>query len=584
MAVATLSIDLEARLARLEQDLGKASRLVEREAKKMDRAFVAAGDSLKSLFGTLAAGASVSFLVQLARSTIDGIDKLNDLSDATGASVENISALEDVAARTGTTIDTVSAALVRFNKELGDSKAGSETALILERLGLSAAALKKIDPAEALRQTAVALAKFADDGDKARIVQSLFGKSVAEVGPYLKDLATQAKLVGTVTTEQAKEAEKFNQELFKLQKNALDLARDLSGPLVSAVNQTIEAFRAGQREGKGFFATLRDEQLKLLGADVGNIGKEVANLQAQLAIEPKGTGLYASLEKQLAEKQKLLAASQGGAGASFRPSQNYGEAYAPGIGGIPDPAAAKKRLDDYLAMVKLMADGEEQAAKDTTEAWQAWEQQQLKDHKESTEAWALQWKQVFDEIDAEQERAIEAGAALLDKKVEEVSEFAREAGRNIQDALGDTLLQTLDGKFDSILGLWGSMLKRMVAQAAAAQLNQYLLGDFAKTGNIGGAIKGGIDWLKALPAFAGFFADGGTLGAGQWGIAGEAGPEVVRGPASIAPMRGGGPQISYTAHVTVNGDVSPMTMSYVNAAIARDRAKFLRQVSIQGAN
>jgi hypothetical protein len=36
--------------------------------------------------------------------------------------------------------------------------------------------------------------------------------------------------------------------------------------------------------------------------------------------------------------------------------------------------------------------------------------------------------------------------------------------------------------------------------------------------------------------FGGLFADGGNLGSGKWGIAGEAGPEIIKGPASITPM------------------------------------------------
>ena len=36
--------------------------------------------------------------------------------------------------------------------------------------------------------------------------------------------------------------------------------------------------------------------------------------------------------------------------------------------------------------------------------------------------------------------------------------------------------------------------------------------------------------------FGGFFADGGKLGAGKFGIAGEAGAEIVSGPANITPM------------------------------------------------
>lgn len=256
MAVATLSIDLEARLSRLEQDLGRASRTVEREAKKMDAAFAAASGKLKGLVGSLAAGVSVGFLTQLARSTIDGVDRLNDLADASGSTVEKISALEDVALRTGTSIDTVNTALIKFNAELAGAKGGSETALILEKIGLSADELRRLDPADALLKTSRALAQFADDGDKARIVQALFGKSVAEVAPFLKDLAEQTALVGTVTKEQTLEAEKFNKELFNLQKNALDAARELAGPLVTAINSVAETFRRGSKDGEDFFTTL----------------------------------------------------------------------------------------------------------------------------------------------------------------------------------------------------------------------------------------------------------------------------------------------------------------------------------------
>lgn len=36
--------------------------------------------------------------------------------------------------------------------------------------------------------------------------------------------------------------------------------------------------------------------------------------------------------------------------------------------------------------------------------------------------------------------------------------------------------------------------------------------------------------------FSGFHADGGTIGAGKWGIVGEAGPEIAAGPATITPF------------------------------------------------
>ena len=81
----------------------------------------------------------------------------------------------------------------------------------------------------------------------------------------------------------------------------------------------------------------------------------------------------------------------------------------------------------------------------------------------------------------------------------EVNTFAEQAGRNIQDALGDTLVRTLRGDFESIGDLWKNLLINMAAQALAAKLGQALLGDFAKTGKIGGVIG---DVLKFIPGFA----------------------------------------------------------------------------------
>lgn len=206
--------------------------------------------SVDSILGglgvTLSAGAAFAW----ARNVANGIDALNDLKDATGASIENLSALEDVAARTGTSFDTVGATVTKFNSVLKDAKPGSDAEAALRALNLNIKELQQLDPAEALRQTAVALAGFADDGNKARLVQELFGKSVREVAPFLKDLAEQGRLAGTVTTQQAEAAEAFNKQLFNLQKNILDLSRYLAGDLITSLNAAGAAMRtSGFLEG-----------------------------------------------------------------------------------------------------------------------------------------------------------------------------------------------------------------------------------------------------------------------------------------------------------------------------------------------
>jgi hypothetical protein len=216
------------------------------------------GAKLGNVLGSIGIGLSAGALAGLVKGINDGVDALNDLKDASGASIENISALEDVAARTGTSFDTVGAALIKFNAILKDAKPGSDAETALKALNLSVRELQQLDPAEALRRTAVALAGFADDGNKARLSQELFGKSLGQVAPFLADLAKQTELLGTVTSKQTEEAEKFNQELSRLSKKAVDAQRALVGPLVSALNEVIAKFREGQKEGRGFFGIASD--------------------------------------------------------------------------------------------------------------------------------------------------------------------------------------------------------------------------------------------------------------------------------------------------------------------------------------
>lgn len=191
----------------------------------------------------LMSAVSVGGFVALAKSSIDGIDALNDLKDATGASIENLSGLEDIALRSGTSLDTVGAALVKMNGVLKDVKPGSDAAKALDSIGLSASQLQAMDPADALLKISVGFNALTDDGTKARIAQELFGKSVRDVAPLLKDLGEAGKITATVTTAQAEEAEKFNKQLFALQKNATDAGRAMVSALLPTLSDGAERFR-----------------------------------------------------------------------------------------------------------------------------------------------------------------------------------------------------------------------------------------------------------------------------------------------------------------------------------------------------
>jgi hypothetical protein len=281
MALATLSIDLEARLARFEQGMARATGLLD----KLDRAATSSGQRIAEIFtGFFSAEVALQAVQSLAAAfpaIVNGLDDLNDAADATGSTVELLSALEDIARRNGATLDVVSAAVGKLNQALKDADPDSPTSRAIKAIGLDANELRRLDPSEALQKVAQALAGYADDGNKARLMQVLLSRSAQELAPFLKDLADAGKLNATVTTQQAAEAEKFNKELAALSTNTSNAARSLVSEMLPAINQTIDLFRQGAKEGKGFFQTLREEQLRALGiapkTDIERL-KELNNL------------------------------------------------------------------------------------------------------------------------------------------------------------------------------------------------------------------------------------------------------------------------------------------------------------------
>lgn len=588
---------------------------------------------LGALLGSAFAGVSLTAFV---RATADGIDRLNDIKDATGASIEGISALEDVAARTGTTIDVVSASLLKFNNVLGDAKQGSEGATIFKALGLDVAELRRLDPAEALRQTAVALSGYADSGEKARVVQQLFGKSVREVAPFLNDLAAAGQLNATVTQQQAEEAEKFNKQLAALSKNSTDLARGLTSGLITVLLDLTNRLQTAQQIFGGFTGALAagiGGKLNFSDAAEGlkEYNRQLAEVDAglqRISDKPRTQGFgplldkqaVADLQKQRTELQKFAdyyrsilnmgSAGQGRGSAPPRPALEL-PAFAGGKpGGVPAKIKAPEievppipeSLKDALRLIEqtdsaklanlrlqlqeltditasgLSSPGVYQAINGVVEqinrldpAYQQAiaDQQRLNELLAATPTGRLEKQREDMEFLAKafedgrlglvgSQEAIEAysqavqaalGTAAVDAKatVEEIDEFSREAARNIQGALGSTLKATLRGDFDSIGELWGNLLLDMVAEAAAAQLGRVLLGDFAKTGAIGGLLGQGLGFLAGIGR-----ADGGPVGARSIQRVNERGFEVFTDPMGkdwlMTGTRGG--------YVTPNNQIS----------------------------
>jgi lambda family phage tail tape measure protein len=91
----------------------------------------------------------------------------------------------------------------------------------------------------------------------------------------------------------------------------------------------------------------------------------------------------------------------------------------------------------------------------------------------------------------------------------------------------------------------------------------------------GGILDSVVKGAKSL--FGGFFANGGTLPRGKFGIVGERGPEMISGPGQITPLQGMG---GGSTNVTYN--ISAVDAASFQALVARDPG-FIHAVAMQGA-
>lgn len=103
------------------------------------------------------------------------------------------------------------------------------------------------------------------------------------------------------------------------------------------------------------------------------------------------------------------------------------------------------------------------------------------------------------------------------------------AGEGLWESFANAATKALDRIMDKMLDM---AFDGMFAGGGGGGLGGILGSIF---GGEAGTVSAGAASAIAANPFGGFFANGGTLGAGKWGIAGENGPEIIKGPAQVIP-------------------------------------------------
>lgn len=160
-------------------------------------------------------------IFELTKASAEYQGKLFDLSQQTGVNVETLSALEVVARKTGGSIDSLTQSLGIFQKNLEEAveDRGSKAAVAFHKLGVDAT-----DTEAALRQTIAALAAMPEGFQQTALALEVFGRGgkaflaiAKESKGDVDEILERLKGLGPVTTEQAKVAKEFNDQLVVLE-------------------------------------------------------------------------------------------------------------------------------------------------------------------------------------------------------------------------------------------------------------------------------------------------------------------------------------------------------------------------------
>ena len=593
MAIATLTIDIEARLANIERDLGRAAYLAEKNAKRMESAFDGVGESIRGAFAGIAAGISVQWMSELVTSALDAQDAISDLNKSTGISIDLLAGLKGASSSAGTDLEGVAAAVNKLSINM--AKAPEKFAA----LGISAK-----DPLEALKQLADVFAAIEDPQQRAAVAAEAVGKSWASLAPLLSDggkalgdVVEKFRATSGITEETARRAADLNDKLDILKSRASGAGTELVNLLVPSLMRTAEEMENAARKGNGLQAVLvglagiakLPAQLYFGEIDQSKAGqiKSLQNELGELVAKSKkakesGGGLINNLvfgkpdeidnriavvKNQIDALQKYgkdkLAAPDDGEGKTAPTASAIKKFIGPDGSGKSGGGKTAKAVDDGARLVAQLqdqaravqdltaverleseiADGKykkvsaanlEQArglaatidamkksreeAKSAQDAFMAMSSEAaalfvaVRTPAEELEARIARLNELLESGAISMETfgraAQEAGKAfqLIKPALTEIDQFAVEAARNIQDAFAEFLFDPFKDGTEGMLKSFGDMIRRMIANAVAADLAKRLFGDFGKGEGVGGLLGDGLKWaaglLKgALPSF-----------------------------------------------------------------------------------
>ncbi len=528
--------------------------------------------SLKTALGGLAGAFSAGALISFAKGTIDAADNINDLSQRVGISIRDLATWQLAAEQSGTSLESVARGVKGLAKNMVDNGAA-----------FRAAGITATDANGAMVQLADIFKGMPDGIEKTTLAVTLFGKAGMDMIPLLNqgsaglaDTQAKAARYAEKLAELAPKADEFNDKLKELEISGKAASINALLPMIDGLVGLTAWFKdatsgvKGLGDALGYIGEKTNLEIFKLIAD----GAKVVDRMIAPGRNPK-TGWQMRAEMDTAKPGAL--ALPGANSAAEAEAVRRGMELNTALGGNKAKAkgaAAKDRTSEYERTARQIVEGEEQAAKDVAEAWKVWEKIQIEDHKEVADATELQWKQVFETIDREQEDAIASGREYLDALADDAkkaSNFARDMGMTFASAFEDAIV---GGKsFSDVLKGLATDIERIIIRKTVTEPLGNAIADA-----IGGS--GGISGFLSV-LFGGVRASGGPVDAGKFYVVGENGPELLMAGSNgtVIPngAGGGGTSITINAPIDARG-ADASVVPQIRQALAELEARVYRNV------
>jgi hypothetical protein len=485
-----------AQIGNLQVRLGIDSAEFSAGVKKAQGSLAGLTSSLKAFAAGAVGALSLGTVVSTLRTAATRMDDLGKAAQKIGIPVEELSKLEYAARLADVSLEGLQTSVGRFSKGLAElqSTGKGSAAEALQALNIAAVdAQGKLRPtSDILADLAARFATMQDGAGKTALAMALFGRSGADLIPLLNGgreaieaAGDELQRFGGVVSEQAAvAAEEFNDNLTRLQVAGESATQQIAQALLPAAVDLTEAFVEFLNTGTPVVDMV--ESLKDWFAELSPFieatRKEVEMLTEAYnklrSLFGNGDAGLPKLQNDMQIWQQMVQTPAGGKSSLPSARRTQPAPIMPNLGG--GSGSKDKTLTNY-----------------------------------DRDDWKVSAETFASEID-----------------------LATEAVNSLADSVFDTLGAALAGLADGSMSLkdaFTDMSRSLISELSSLTTMLLKSGLMQLLGSAGASFAP----QTGLAGFGGFYADGGYLGAGKWGVAGETGPEIIHGPAKVTPMAGG---------------------------------------------